>query len=304
MRKSTYRASSLRNRPALIAAMVVITTMVAEGAAAAADDREMCVAAAEQAQQFRDEGKYRRAREQMLTCASDVCPGPIKVDCAKWLTELNRDAPTIVFGARDSKGADILDVKVSMDGAIVQERLDGKPVLVDSGEHVFAFEREDGSVHEERVLIRAAEKGRSIIATFPGPDTEPAPPVGGGDGGPVPSEGLTPLIPAIVAGGVGVLALGSFAAFGIAGTNDVDDLQRCKPACAESDVDSARTKLYIADASLIVGVVALGAAAYLYFTRPTGDTSAVRAQKQKTDGLRFDARPLAGGGYAGIGGTF
>ena len=43
-----------------------------------ADDREQCATAAEQAQSLRDEGKYRRAREQMLVCARDVCPGPIK----------------------------------------------------------------------------------------------------------------------------------------------------------------------------------------------------------------------------------
>ena len=32
---------------------------------ALADEREQCAAAADQAQQLRDEGKYRRAREQM-----------------------------------------------------------------------------------------------------------------------------------------------------------------------------------------------------------------------------------------------
>ena len=223
MRESTRRGYSWRGgRPALIAATAVITTMLAEGVAfAGPDDREQCAASAEQAQQLRDEGKYRRAREQMLVCARDACPGPIKSDCGKWLTELDRDAPTVVFGARDGKGADVLDVKVSMDGAPIQERLDGKPVLVDSGEHVFRFESKDGAVKEERVLVRAAEKARPIIATFPGaavPDKDPNKDVGGGpttgagNGG---GEGS--LVPALVVGGIGVVALGSFAIFGIGG---------------------------------------------------------------------------------------
>ncbi len=314
MTESTRRGYSWRGgRPALIAAAAVITSVLAEGVAfAGPDDREQCAASAEQAQQLRDEGKYRRAREQMLICARDVCPGPIKSDCGKWLTELDRDAPTVVFGARDGKGADVLDVKVSMDGSLIQERLDGKPVLVDSGEHVFKFESKDGAVKEERVLVRAAEKARPIIATFPGaavPDKDPNKEPGGA--GPVIGDGREggegSIVPPLVVGGIGVVALGSFAIFGIGGKNDVDDLQKCKPSCDEKDVDSARTKLIIADISLGVGVVALGVAAYMFITRPTVDTNKVQtnvAAKKKDTSIRFDARPLAGGGYAGIGGTF
>jgi len=309
MRESRRKGYSWRRgRPALIGATAAVATVLVEGIAfAGPDDREVCAASAEQAQQLRDEGKYRRAREQMLVCARDVCPGPIKSDCGKWLTELDRDAPTVVFGARDGKGADVLDVKVFMDGAPIQERLDGKPVLVDSGEHTFKFESKDGAVQEERVLVRAAEKARPIIATFPGPavpekDKEKDPSTGGGGGG----DGS--LVPALIVGGIGVVALGSFAIFGIGGKNDVDELQKCKPTCAESDVDSARTKLIIADISLGVGVVALGVAAYMFLTRPTVDTNKVQTAarpRDKKDGfIGFDARPLAGGGYAGIGGTF
>lgn len=296
--------------PGVVAAVAVMTTVLAEGVAfAAPDDREQCAASAEQAQQLRDEGKYRRAREQMLVCARDVCPGPIKSDCGKWLTELDRDAPTVVFGARDNSGTDILDVQVSMDGALIQERLDGKPVLVDSGEHTFRFESKDGAVKEERVLVRAAEKARPLIATFPSPvvpDKDKDKDSGGGGGSPPATESGS-LVPTLVVGGIGVVALGSFAFFGISGKNAVDDLQECKPTCSEEKVDSARTKLIIADISLGVGVVALGVAAYMFFTRPTVDTSKVEAStgaKKKQSWLRLDGGPIAGGGYAGLGGRF
>lgn len=286
--------------------LVIVTALAAivgsEGVALA-DEREQCAAAAEQAQQLRDEGKYRHAREQMLVCARDVCPGPIRSDCGKWLTELDRDAPTVVFGARDSRGADVLDVKVSMDGSPIVEKLDGKPVLVDAGEHTFTFETKDGVVKEERVLVRAAEKARPIIVTFEGITTS----TGGGGGSSIPPEqGGGPetregsLVPSLVLGGVGVLALGSFAIFGISGKNDVDDLQKCKPNCAESDVDSARTKLIIADISLGAGIVALAGAAFFYFTRPKVSTNV----QTGTSSVRFGAAPIVGGGVAGIGGTF
>jgi hypothetical protein len=270
---------------------------LAEGVAFA-DDREQCASSAEQAQQLRDEGKYRRAREQMLFCARDVCPGPIKSDCGKWLTEVDRDAPTVVFGARDRSGGDVSDVKVTMDGAVIAERIDGKPVLVDSGEHTFKFETKDGVVKEEKVLLRAAEKARPIIATLPvgsGPDKGG----GGGGGGNAGPQEEGSLVPTFIVGGIGLAAIGSFAGFGLAGKGAVDDLQTCKPHCAEADVDSARTKLIIADISLAVGVVALGVATYMFFTRPK-----VEAKVQTGSTWRFDAGPVAGGAVGSFGAKF
>jgi hypothetical protein len=283
----------MTQRSALRAVLVAActATTLAESAAYA-DEREQCKAAAEQAQQLRDEGKYRRAREQMLFCARDVCPGPIKSDCGGWLSELDRLAPTVVFGARSSD-KDVVDVKVSMDGTALVERLDGKPIVVDSGEHTFKFEHQ-GNVKEERVLIRAAEKARPIVVTFasaaptPPPPPPPPPPRGGATDG--------TLIPPIVVGGIGVLALGSFAFFAIQGTSDVSDLEdSCKPNCPKDDVDRARTKLIIADISLGVGVVALAVSAYLFFTRPTAQAGAAQTGS-RAQRLRLDAGPVAGGG--------
>ena len=288
----------MRDRKALIAAVAGIAgTMLAE-TAAFADDREQCANAAEQAQSLRDEGKYRRAREQMLMCARDVCPGPIKSDCGKWLDQIERDAPTVVFGAKDA-GKDVTDVKVSMDGVVLTEKLDGKPQLVDAGEHTFKFEH-GGVVREEKVLIQAGQKGRAISVNFGQPATAPPPPLPREEGS---------IVPALVVGGIGVVALGSFALFGIQGKNDVDDLQKCKPRCAESDVDKARTKLIIADISLGVGIVALAVSAYMIITRPKVSDQ-VDVKTSRNDGksdkptFRFDFGPTTGGGAAAIGGTF
>jgi hypothetical protein len=284
----------------LVTAATGFTVFAANPAFAGPEDREVCANAAEQGQQLRDEGKYRRAREQMLVCAREVCPGAIRSDCGKWLTELDRDAPTVVLGARDQKGSDVMDVKVSLDGAPLIERLDGKPVLVDSGEHTFKFEAKDGSVREERVLLRAAEKARPIIATF-GSSSTSTPSGGGGTTAQAdqPERSEPSLVPVIIVGAVGVVGLASFATFGIMGKGEVDDLQGCKPNCKQADVDKARTKLIIADISLGVGVVALGVAAFMYLTRPK-----VEAKTQMGTSVRFDAGPVPGGGTAGLVGTF
>src|SRR5689334_21873446 len=122
----TRRKSST---PPRTRARLMFATLAAAGVtlllgetAARADDREQCATAADQAQQLRDDGKYRRAREQLLICARDVCPAPIKRDCLEWLAQVESTAPTVVFGAKDG-AKDLSDVKVYVDGAAVTERL-------------------------------------------------------------------------------------------------------------------------------------------------------------------------------------
>ena len=306
-----------RSARGVLAAVTLLTTAsitaLTEGIAfAGAEDREQCANSAEQAQQLRDEGKYRRAREQMLVCARDLCPGPIKSDCGKWLSELDRDAPTVVFGARDGKGNDLVDTRVSMDGAVIQERLDGKPVLVDAGEHTFKFEIKGGATKEERVLVRTAEKARAIVASFGAPPEKkvvatPSDPSKTDSKADKIEKAQGSLVPAFLVGGIGVVALGSFAIFGLGGKSDVDDLQKCKPNCAPGDVDSARSKLIIADISLGVGLVALGVATYMFVTRPTVDVTKVQTRTGANtlrSSLHLDAAPLAGGGFAGLSGRF
>lgn len=303
MTESKVLAKLVSKQGVAIAALLAMVTV--EGVAfAGQDDREQCASSAEQAQQSRDEGKYRRAREQMLFCARDVCPGPIKSDCGKWLAELDRDAPTVVFGARDARGSDVFDVKVSMDGVPIQERLDGKPVLVDSGEHTFRFESKDGAIKEEKVLLRAAEKARPIMATLGG--TGGTGSEGGSPSGSVASDKTNEgsLVPAIAVGGIGVVALGAFAIFGLRGTSDVDDLKACKPNCKQDDVDSAKSKLVMADISLSIGVVALGVATYLYLTRSKGDVKVQTSASPLLRTLHLGGGPTAGGGFGSIGAKF
>lgn len=283
-------------------ALGLALTCPSSARATPAEEREQCASSAERFQQLRDEGKYRRAREQALVCARDVCPNAIKTDCGKWLADIDRDAPTVVFGARDG-GKDVADVRVSMDGTVVAERLDGKPILVDTGEHTFKFERA-GVVREEKVLVRAAEKARLLTVTFAPEQVTPPPKIVKEPVPQPPSEKEREsgsLVPAAIAGGIGVVALGSFAFFGIQGKSDVDDLQSCKPNCLESDVDSARTKLRIADVSLGLGVVALGVATYLFLTRPKVDA------KVQASSIRlgpWELAPTRNGGAVGLGGAF
>jgi hypothetical protein len=137
------------------------------------DDKLQCLAASEQGQNQRDDGHYRAARESFLACARDACPKVIRQYCTRWVRDLDRDSPTVVLGARDSRGNDVTDVNVSLDGAPFATRLDGKPLEVDTGEHVLRFERPGGAPVEQKLVLRAGERARVVTVTLPS-DEQPA----------------------------------------------------------------------------------------------------------------------------------
>jgi hypothetical protein len=125
-----------------------------------------CIAAADRGQELRDEGKYGAAREAFVACARDACPAVIAKSCLRWLTDLDAALPTVVIGARDAEGRDVAAARVLVDGVVVAEKLDGMPRSIDPGPHVVRVEREGSAPSEVHVVVRAAEKGRAIVATL------------------------------------------------------------------------------------------------------------------------------------------
>jgi len=265
---------------------------------ASADEVATCVKASEQGQQLRDDGKYKRAQEQFMVCARDVCPSIVRQDCAEWLGSLDKSMPSVVISAKDGTGRDLSDVKVTVDGQPFTDKLDGKPMPLDPGEHTLHYETAGAPPVDDRIVMHAGEKNRQITVRLgapvaPPPVTPPPPP----PDAPSKSGGIPTA--AIVVGAIGVVAIGSFAFFGITGKSDVSDLRdTCAPNCQQSQVDSARSKLIVADISLGVGVVALGVATWMVISN-------AKAPAQVTTGLHhFDVRPLPGGGVAEIGARF
>lgn len=251
-----------------------------------------CVRSADLAQQYRDEGKYRAARENMLMCSQDICPKAVRSDCAVWLSELDLSAPTMVFSAKMGT-TDVANMRILMDGTLLAEKLDGKPIMVDPGEHAFTFER-DGRTEQRALLVQAGQKNRLVQVVFVDPNApNPAPAVlgsrtkNGADGSrtiPIASYALT---------GVAVVGLAGFIGFGLAGKGAVDDMRKpiaeggCAPVCDQDRVDSAKTKLLLGDISLGIGIGALTGAFVAYFLTPADQSTtpaAARTRPQWTAG--------------------
>ncbi len=286
----------MRSGARTVAALSFLGVLAAP-AVASADDVAACVKASEQGQQLRDDGRYKRAREQFALCSRDVCPGIVRKDCTEWLGALDQSMPSVVISAKDASGRDLTDVKVTVDGQPFLDKLDGKPVALDPGEHILHYEAAGVALADDRVVMHAGEKNRQVMVRIgaPAPAPTPATPEG-------PAKSSSGGIPtaAIVVGAIGVVAIGSFAFFGITGKSEISELRNtCAPNCEQSRVDSARSKLIVADISLGVGVVALGVATWMFLAN-----SKAPSQVTTTGFNHLDVRAIPGGGVAEIGARF
>ena len=307
-------------RGGLAAASVALVAVVAATSSTSAIAADVdCPTASEQGQKLRDQGKILRAREMFLICARATCPSVVRKDCAKWLPEVEESMPTVVFAAEDGRGADVATVTVSVDDAQVSGLLDGKPVSLDPGQHVIkavatgaaATSGASGATSvTQNIIVRAGEKNRLVKIAFPPPAGDAKTPDRTPDKStPAAQKGGIP-VATYVLGGVGVLALGSFAFFGITGKNDLSNLKSstCAPYCAGSDLDSVKTKLIVADVSVAVGILAIGGATVFYFTsQPSKEKNAAAkdgARRGVPVSAHLDVTPIAGGAAAVLRGQF
>jgi len=255
--------------------------------ALAQDEKAACVSAADAAQQLRSDGKLRDARAALLVCAREACPGIVRADCAQWLSEVEAAIPTLVVRAQDTHGRELGDVRVLLDETALSSTLDGLPIAVDPGEHTLVCERAGSKQYREVIVLHTGEKNHVVSATLQDVDAA------------VPPGALTPPRPArstwrttTAAGlaGLGVVALGTFAYFGISGRSDVAHLRSsCAGHCAPDEVDAARNKLILADVSLGLSVAASAAAAWLFFGAPALPKSTAPSARSLAVG------PVAGG---------
>lgn len=235
---------------------------------------EACFDAAVDGQEQRDAGKLLAARARFISCAKSSCPDEVQKDCTRWLDEVEATLPTVVFGARDGAAHDLLDVRVSVDGAPVGDTAQGKPVPLDPGAHRVKFERPGAAPIEEALVVRAGEKNRVVIAVF--------------DDGPRASSTSIPTATWILAG-VGVAGLGVFGVFGARGLSDYHQYG-CDHGCSAGDKSKVDTQFRIADVGLVLGIGALAAATFVFVTRPGDPPSTVS----------LGVTPLAQGGLGAL----
>jgi hypothetical protein len=269
-------------------ALVALNVLVAAPASAQTKEsmKLQCVQASDKAQQLRVAGKLVAARDALRTCVQDACPSVVREACSQWLGEVNASLPSIVIGAKDSDGRDLLDLKVSIDGTLVTEHLGGRALPIDPGRHKMRYEKADGAVVEEEILVGEGTKNREVSVVFPGPlkpavvvapIAPEAPAAGSSSKGP----STTNTVVGIVFAGIGAAALGTALALDVTTTSDVDSLRSSPCAktatCSQSTVNSDQLKYDMAGVGLGVGIAAVGAAVYVLIAHPFGTPTSTRS---------------------------
>ena len=231
-------------------------------AAPSAADARACIAANERGNELRWKSKLLAAKDEFLRCSEEACPKVVREECTELARKMAADVPTLVFAVTDADGRDATEVTLFVDGSPVPGSVGASAVPIDPGTHRLRFEGPAGSAHELSLMARPGDKNRLVRVKLDGPSSAPeAIDAAGADGV---AERPVPMI-SYVLGGVGAAALGSFALFGILGKLE----QGCAPHCTADEVGSMRRDYAIADVSLGVAVLSLGAATVFYLARPS-----------------------------------
>jgi hypothetical protein len=265
-------------RPAMLALAVTSLFSVTQ-ARAQGPDKAQCASAAEEAQPLRAAGKLLDARQRLLVCTNAACPRVIRHDCAAWLEKLDGEIPTIVVRAHDDRGRDLVDVRVTVDGKALLTQLDGKPLPIDPGKHALRYEADGLPPVDGTVLIAAGEKNRAMLVAF----ARPHAPADGEEAAarpaiapPVQTASSVPVLGYALLG-LGLVAAGSFTVFEVLGQNEYANLRdgcATMHSCSESAIDTSKTHLLVAGASLAVAAIALSAGGIIVLTSKRATTVA------------------------------
>jgi hypothetical protein len=297
----------------LLAASMAFLSMASVASAAIADvTKRQCVDANTQAQSLRRDGKLDAARAQLQRCGQSACPAMVRADCARRLDDLENAQPTIIFDVRDGSGHDLIDVRVTVDGRPLADRLDGKALRIDPGAHAFAFTATDQPPVTQTFVIRESEKERRerIVMGSP-PARSPASPGGPSDslvGAPssspedATSSGLGgQRTLGLVMGGVGIAGLGVGTIFGLLASSAWN---RAKSACggdtshcsnvsvADADSSTMQTDGTVSTTAFVAGGVLLVAGTIVFLT------GGHHAEREPTPGVAVV--PDVGRGQGGV----
>jgi hypothetical protein len=239
-----------------------LAALAARPAAAHADDaKARCVRAHVDGQRQRLAGDLEQARESLRACLRPGCPDLVRRDCVTWLREVQALIPTVIFGAQDERGGDLADVRVFVDGALVQQRLAGEPVELRPGKRAVRFESEGQEPAEMQLVVAQGEKNRLVRATLKDP--------------PAPEGSAAVRALPFALGGFGLAAATAGLVLDLVATAELRELRdTCAPFCSTDDVNATRNMMIAGDTLLAVGILSIGAAVIWLVLREPADAKA------------------------------
>jgi hypothetical protein len=272
-----------------------------------ADGTTACTDASSQGQVLRDAHKLVEARNQFILCAKKECPGVVRKDCTAWLEQVQASLPTVVPIATDDAGNSLPNVKVSMDGKLLVDKIDGRAIEVNPGTYTFTFEAPDGTKTEKQVVVAEGEKDKRVTATIgkPVPLATPAtappsttivlaPPPAAGPSAVLESAPLTTSsgpwkTVGIVVAGVGVVGLGLGTVFGVEASSNKSSAgcnsnSVCPSVNAENTLSTAQSDGNVSTAFFVAGAVLLAGGIVTWALAPSSSVQVAPSVGANTAG--------------------
>lgn len=196
------------------------------------------------------------------------------------------------------------EARLTIGGQEVPHDKWGRGIPLLPGEATVVMEAPGVPAQSEDLVLAAGDTKDLSFDAAPPPEPEvvapPPPPPEEPEG-----EGNPLLIPAIIAGGVGVVGMGTFAIAGLMSNATFDDLEaKCGGPCPDRErendlIDSGKTEQTVANIGLIVGAVGLATGATLFVVGMSGG-GGDGADSATAPATQLEVRP----GFVGVSGAF
>jgi hypothetical protein len=243
-----------------LAAFSIVTGVLQSAAADDGENLDACGKSYVQAQELRLDNHLLEARAELLVCARSDCADFYQKECAVWLSEVERDLPSVVVDVRDANGVQLSTAKIQIDGRVAASSVDGKAVQLNPGPHRASALLDASQAKTVSFVVLAGEKNRRLSIVIGSKKvTDPAAPA---------RSTIQRIHPVFwVFGGLTVLSAGVLTFAGVSALQTEDTLkEECGQIrkCTQDDLDRLYTYRTIADVSLggvgafsIAAVVAL-----------------------------------------------
>lgn len=232
------------------ASTVVVVQLVSTISFAETISKQQCLDAHVQSQEAKLNKKLRIARKHLEVCSNPICPLLVRKDCTPWLTEVQGQIAKLQLQVSAS-GLSAQEIRATLDGESIPVR---EVIEIDPGEHSLQVQAPGFVHHAAKVKVEPGQRYELDVVLQPDSTAK--------------RSGKAHAAP-LIFGGIGVVGLGAFTYFGLKGWSGEDELKRCKPLCDPVRVDEVSRTYILADVGLGVGVITLGAAAYLWLRKPT-----------------------------------
>jgi hypothetical protein len=258
--------------PLLLSIGIAVAGMGFPAPARANPSKQQCVDDNAAAQELRRQGHFDAASERLERCAVQSCPAIVRDDCTRLLNDLKAAQPSVVFEVRSPAGVDVVAVRVSVDGRLLTDHMNGTPLKIDPGLHSFTFEAPGKSAMTKTFLVREGEllrHERVVLGGLVAPEAPGAPENPGQGGGPYQTIGMS-------AAAVGLLGVALGAGFGLKARSSWD---QAKSACGGDPshcLDAPRANALRSDAmsagaisttAFVTGGALIAGGAFLYLMR-------------------------------------